>query len=239
MTNVEIATEPTQYERQLVAFDPGELKLAQSNLTHWCEAKVQAIGREKADAERNLETARKAKWTTAPWKIVISRLSRRQEFFRKIKAALDAGYLIIPDLPMTTFAIRTKRNSPIGGESTYQSTTFEQHSEALRIGSGRHVSPMPVLHERQIPVDKNGKPSTKIVYYPYGFQDVDFPMKLVHPTVLDATHRAMALKIFDEIGLVQKDTRKDPIVMGRIRSPQQYGRHVHFFIAWWMDPESL
>jgi hypothetical protein len=72
-----------------------------------------------------------------------------------------------------------------------------------------------------------------------GYDEPDFPFALVKPAVLDATQRAMALKVFDTIGVVQNDSGRDPIMVGQLLDPRGNGRLVTFFIAWWLDTSTL
>ena len=51
----------------------------------------------------------------------------------------------------------------------------------------------------------------------------------------------MGLKLFGGIGLVTGLGGRDPIVVGQFMGPKSgYSqRVVTFFIAWWLDPETL
>jgi hypothetical protein len=77
-------------------------------------------------------------------------------------------------------------------------------------------------------------------------EEIGFPVQAVKPIVLDATQRALAMKIFDSIGVVQNggaggfvQRRGDPIVVGRLIDPRGNGRMVTFFVAWWLNTKDL
>lgn len=52
--------------------------------------------------------------------------------------------------------------------------------------------------------------------------------------------RAMALNVFDQLGVVRNSVRSgDPIVVGQILDPRGGGRMATFFVAWWLDTADL
>ena len=92
---------------------------------------------------------------------------------------------------------------------------------------------------------EDGKDVERHAYEAVDYDDPDFPVVLVKPVVLDATRRAMALRIFDRIGVVT-GRKQDPIVVGEIIDPRtnlrwshRSQRRVTFFIAWWLNPDDL
>jgi hypothetical protein len=71
---------------------------------------------------------------------------------------------------------------------------------------------------------------------------MEFPLAIAHPLVMDATAAAMALKIFDRIGVVnnRNQSRGDPIVLGQITRKDGYStKTASFLIAWYLDPRTL
>jgi hypothetical protein len=68
---------------------------------------------------------------------------------------------------------------------------------------------------------------------------VDFPLQGVMPEVLRATSRAMALKLFDQLGVVLNNGGRDPIVVGQLLDPKGNSRLVTFFVAWWLNTDTL
>ena len=222
----------------LVAFSPGDLKNCQVKLSDWCKKKIAALRVEYKDLKQNYDIAKKSKWRTSGFSTAMSRTKRRMEFYKKIEAAVAEGYILIPPFPVDTFAIRVQRESPAGKvlENNY-SSGHNQKSELPPVGEGRYVSPTPLLDQDSHQDDK-GK--TVKEYWASNFMDVAFPVVLAKSTILTATHKAMALNIFDEIGLVGEHKKKDPIVVGSVLFREGYNtKRVNFFISWWLNPNTL
>jgi hypothetical protein len=159
-----------------------------------------------------------------------------------MKAALEAGYVIVPNFPIDIFAIRTKRETPIGQEKDYSWAIHDQKSERPALGEGEYFDSKPSVVHEEYTVNKDGKELTKHRYYPEAFLPVDFPVKLVHPQVLDATGRAMALKAFDELGILPSRRAKgDPMIIGQIIHKKTGGKEtrVSFLVAWWLTEDDL
>ncbi len=230
-------------EMTFAAISPLDVKMAQSDLMAWCIQKIKALRTELADQRKNLQIAQASKWRSEPWKRQIARTTARITYYDKIRKAISLGYLIIPNFPIDVFAIRTARTAPYGQMMTNQYEAFRQSAQCLPIGQGEYVSEIPEVSERTFPVhdDKTGEVKAKTHYYPKRFEPVDFPVKAVKPIILDAARRAMAHKLFDELGLVGVSKRGDPIVIGTILGPRiGYTRpRMSFFIAWWLDVEAL
>lgn len=227
----------------VMATSPAEMEGAQRSLILWCARKIQATKEELAEAKEQLEIARQNKWNTSAWSRQALKHERRGEFYRKIKSALEAGYYIVPPFPLDIFAIRTDRVNPERKDSEYRDN-HNQKALSLPEGQGRYVDPKPI---RQGYIDKRKKADGTIrdvtMYYAREFASVDFPFKLAKPEVLGATAKAMALKIFDRLGVLPAFRAADPIVCGQILYPDQprYGepKTVTFFVAWWLDTKTL
>ena len=83
-------------------------------------------------------------------------------------------------------------------------------------------------------------------YYADRFVDADFPFKLARAEIREATDKAMGLKVFDEVGVLPRTRKADPIVCGRVIDPSKPIYHrsspregVTFFVAWWLDTRVL
>lgn len=230
-------------EFQLAALTPESVQAAQSVLTEWCQAKLAAVRAEIRDLSKNYREAQKAKWRSQPWKRHIDLSQRRLDFYGKVLAALEAGYLVIPNLPLDVFAIRTARAVPLRGDTTSWGQQHQQEAQALPAGEGRYVSPRPTTSSSTNEfIDEHGKPTKKTWFFAESFQDVEFPVVGVRPQIIEATHWAAALKVFDEIGLVSTQVnvrRRDPIIVGRIRGPHRTHPGVTCFIAWWLNTRDL
>lgn len=235
---------------ELVALAPSDLLAAQTNLVMWCDGKVTAIRREADDLRENLKIAKENKWRTTGLQSALSRTEKRIPFYEKIKAAVAAGYLIVPNFPVDIFAMRVSKSAPKHEvrEGGWRAPEIPVNPEMLPAGEGRYVGPVAALNNTSYKKkDEKGQTETIIRFETAGFVDeIGFPVQAVKPVVLDATSRALALKIFDSIGVVRNggaggwvQRRGDPIVVGRLHDPRGNGRMVTFFVAWWLNTSDL
>jgi hypothetical protein len=247
MTNTNLPVRvPTVVEEDIdftvVASNPKEMEAAQRSLILWCARKIDHVKQHLADTREQYELALRAGWTALAWKRQFQRAEKRVEFYRKIKLALEAGYYIVPPFPINVFAIRTNRKTPDKMTSTDSWSSHRQSPRILPAGEGDYVSSIPQVHQRTIPME--GKPQGAKEYFAKHFLPVDFPFKLAKPAVLSETAKAMALKVFDQMGVMPDMARTaDPVVCGQILLAPEYShgpqRSVTFFVAWWLDTKTL
>lgn len=217
---------------ELVARNPQELVAAHNQMLDWVTKKVTLCEVEIVEKQHGLDAAITKHFDKKPFSAALRRAERRRDFFVKVRGAVQAGYLIVPNFWMNVFMIRTARKGPRGGgkSSTYQLT---QTTEKLPAGEGRNVNPTP-SHFAHTYTNEDGKKKT--IYTPADFEDADFPMEMANAGVVDRTGDAAALLVFDEIGIARQDG--DPFIVGRIKNPSQKS-DVSFFIAWQFDPSRL
>ena len=132
------------------------------------------------------------------------------------------------------FAIRTSRVNPSGTPTKWKGTRFEQQAQVLPAGKGRYVDAAAATDSKTETItNKEGKLVKETVYFPTDFKDVMFPMEMARPEIINATEKAMALEVFDEIGIA-RDWRAggDPMILGRILHPKRNSAAATFFIAW-------
>lgn len=230
---------PIASDVTLYATDPREMAQAQHGMVAWCQKKIDEATRQRDDFENNMQRVADAGWPreAAKWRRQVIKAQRRFEFYEKLKVALEAGYLIVPPLPFQAFAIRTKRASP-KWQSLGQHSDHEQRAEPLKAGAGHYENPFPQVNlHTDRSKDAQGKEVVEKWTSPGAFKPIDFPFALAKPEILNATTKAMALKVFDALGVLPRYRAPDPIVVGEIISPT--GNRVHFFVAWWLDPEKL
>lgn len=229
-------------DRTLVALTPADMVPAQQALTTWCDRKIAAVRVELADLETNLELATEHGWKHQSVAASIARTKKRVLYYEKIQAAVAAGYLIVPNFPIDVFAVRVRRAKQPEASASYQYDRGYKtaKAEVLPAGDGRYVDEELFTHDESYDRTKPDGKSEHVSRYTSGdYDDVDFPLTLVKPAILDATARAMALKVFDEMGTVTNQSGRDPIVVGRLRDPRGNGRCATFFVAWWLDTASL
>lgn len=226
----------------LVALTPADMAPAQAELAAWCDRKLLAVKAEQADLEANLELATKHGWKHTSVANTLHRTAKRLLYYEKLKAAVEAGYLIVPNFPIDVFAVRVRRSKQRERTAHYAYNTDykEARAELLPAGEGRYVDEE--LFTTDASYDRNtkeGKTEHVTRYVSGDYDAVDFPIAMVKPAVLEATQRAMALKVFDQVGTVTNQSGRDPIVVGRLLDPRGNGRCATFFVAWWLDTASL
>lgn len=237
---------PTVPDMELIALAPADLLAAQTDLVNWCQAKTTALHDEVAELRENVRIAKASKWRVTGLQNALKRAERRVTYYDKIKAAVEAGYLIVPNFPVDVFAVRVSRERP---RQTIYNSRWARHEaspDALPAGEGRYVNAQTVQRDESY-TDKgsNGATTEVVRLIDDAYADVAFPVQAVKPVVMDATQRAMALRIFDQIGIVHNQggiaaaRRGDPIIVGQLQDPRGNGRGVTFFIAWWLDTRQL
>lgn len=219
----------------LYATDPAQMLTAQHSLIEWCDNKLAAVGQELKEAEYLIERVRHAHLSTKPVERQIATAKRRLLFYEKIKAALQLGYYIIPPLDAQLFAVRTKKEAPDADRST-QASAYDLIAKALPVGTGEYVNPdisRSIVEHRQIGDKKVA------VYENNDFKELEFPFGLAKPQIIDATGKALQEKIFDALGCAPRYRAADPMIVGQIKHWKANQGPVHFFIAWWLDTNSL
>lgn len=222
-----------------IATHPGQLAAAQEGILAWCSRKLAEIDQTIADLQADVDMATKRKWKVSSYKGMLNRQKNMQKYYGKIVAAVQAGYYMVPNFPVDIFAIRTNRARPASEQCTNRWERFQQDSESPAIGVGHTVDAMPIVfqHEEHAPTQQD--PNKHVThYYPQEFDEVDLPVTMLKPQVLEAFDRAQALKIFDEYGVLPHRRQKgDPLVTGVIKGPGN--KRCQFMIAWWLDENSL
>lgn len=239
-TNIAVV-EPTDADKNLtlVALTPADMAPAQAALAEWCDRKIASLELEFSDLQENHEVMNRAGLSQKGIVPALNRMGKLIAYYEKIKAAVAAGYLIVPNFPIDVFAVRVKRAKQ--PEGTYESKWggFVAHPELLPAGTGRYVDDKVEFRDESFTEQIDGKEKHIRQFVTGDYNDVAFPVIAVKPTVLTATTRAMALRIFDEIGTVENRSGRDPIVVGRLIDPRGNRRVTTFFIAWWLNTADL
>jgi len=237
-------TETTQAitRQDFVALSPSEMTTAHEDMLRWAVSKVEEMKVQAFEFAAELDLAKRNGWRTRAFERHMKVAEARRRFYEKIVAALRAGYIVVPNFAMTVFAIRTAAGSPKGAPSAYKwdPPAFTQGAQrSLPAGAGSYVAPEPTLETWVEPaVGDDGKPFDRKWARPVDFDDVDFPLAVAKPQIMGATAQAMALQVFDEIGVTQEwaaSRSGDPIVLGRLLNPRQNAPSVTFFIGWYFD----
>jgi len=225
----------------LVALSPADMVPAQKDLIAWCVNKIRALVDEADEFELQQKLCLENGWKTSVVVNSLNRCVRRMRYYEKMKAALEAGYLLVPNMPVDVIAVRVNRAKQAETFSSSRWHHFAATPQAsLPAGVGRYVDDELTHRDESYAAEKNDKGETKHVTHLVSdeYDDVDFPVVAMKPVILEAAARAMALKVFDQIGMVSNEGR-DPILVGQLLDPRGNRRRSTFFIAWWVDPATL
>ncbi len=247
MSNETALALPSPQNLRLVALDPAALQNSQKQLIDWCDRKIVEVQAEVDDFDKNLQIAKASKWNTARPKAALRVALGRLTFYEKIRDALMAGYYIVPNFPCDIFAIRTGTIGPEGVSidkyENYQNRYVpnDRAEDLMPTGIGDYVNPQPAYHNSSYPVKVDDKDKHRNRLILEGWKDVDFPFVLAKPEVLTATQRAMAMKVFDTLGVCPQTKKSDPLVIGKIKAPKRgyQQKEVSFLVAWFLDTEVL
>jgi hypothetical protein len=213
---------------------------------------MSALTVERAEIQESLDSAQKHKWKTSAFKSMLSRLTQKELYYGKLLSACEAGFVIVPNMDVNVFAIRVNRSWPNwnGDEGTsansYRSASPsipDEEEQRLPVGDGNYQSPTQKFREFHSKIMKDGKEVYLARQVCNGFDQIEFPLAVAHPVVMNVVAAAMAKKIFDRIGIVprtQQRLRGDPIVLGQITRKEGYQtKTASFLIAWYVDARTL
>jgi hypothetical protein len=231
---------------ELIATDRPQLEAAHARMIEWAQQQIARCRAEQKEEKDAFTIAKAQGWAHERFRRRVAAFDQRITFYEKIEQALRAGYVIVPNLQMTVFAIRTEAKTPRGNARSGRYNTFTQSPQLLAAGDGRYVDPNPFVHtEESTRLAEKGGVVTEITQWPTGLDDeIPFPIALAKPELMERTAEAMGRLLFDEIG-VAEDTwnggtgKPDPIILGRLRNPRRNAPAISFFIGWYFDPSRL
>lgn len=225
-------------EQALVALTPAEMVPAQQHLLDWCGRKIATLKVEQKELEEHAHIARANGWKLSALTAALNRTARRITYYENMRVAVGEGFLMVPNMPIDVLAVRVNREKPPETISN-SSWGFEATPQAnLPAGEGRYVDDQVVYRDESHTTMVNGKEQLVRRFVADDYDEVDLPFRGVKPVVLDATARAMALKVFDRIGVVRNGGR-DPIIVGQLLDPRGNRRMATFFIAWYVNTADL
>lgn len=231
----------------LVARNPVEMQNAQANLKAWLTGKIGSVETDIADFKAAIEHAKQSKWGMAPLLKAKNKIVGERVFYQKLLDAVEAGYTIIPEFPIDVFAIRVTREMPT---QKPQSTTYSsspdrllsnENPDIVPTGEGEYKSPSQLVERWSDTETEGDKTVTRKWIAPTGFNDVIFPLRAARIEVMDATSEAMALKVFDRIGICPATKKADPLIIGQVlgRKSGYSQKCVNFLIAWHLNLNDL
>lgn len=263
-----VASEPlseTPPSTHLVARNPIEMEAARGDLKAWLEQRLTTLECDIVEANAALNEARKNGWATAALTSARNRAVDDETFYNKVLMAVEAGHTIIPEFPISIFAIRT------GSREKEEQLTYRGYVEPKETHLGRPARPD--CSPAGIGKYRNPEPSLQSwsgtkrkdeqgEYFPYfvrrtGYSagPISFPSQTARSPIMQATAEAMKDKVFDQFGVcfpvfATQSTRQvqtnaarpgDPLVIGqvvhkRVGSKQKV---VSFIIAWHLNLNDL
>lgn len=222
---------------QLTATIPMEMVNAQQQIITWCDLKLASLRFESAELLAATEHAKKSKWKFTTLQSQYGKSVRKISYYEKMKSALLEGYYIVPNFPIQMFAVKTKRDRPLPMQTWSYWSNKDQSPQELPETVGEYKNPAPLV-ERVSKKDADGKDISES--WATDWQDIEFPITMAKPQIMEATSRAMALKIFDQIGIMPATRNDDPVIIGQIIMKSGYTQKtVSFMIAWYLDTKVL
>jgi hypothetical protein len=106
----------------LVALDRPQLEAAHAKMIAWAKARIEKVDVDLQVEEGARDAAIEHKFVAAPFDRRIKALARSRTFYEKILAAVEAGFVIVPNFAMNVFAIRTKAAKPRSATSTWEAS---------------------------------------------------------------------------------------------------------------------
>lgn len=228
---------PLGQEMELTALLPHEMVVAQQQLITWCDGKLLIERRESKELFEATKEALKNGWKHATLKHQYKNSVKRISYYEKIKAALLQGYYIIPNFDVEVFLIRTKKEKPLSRRSARWNDIerTEQTAHDVPLGEGEYKNNRPIIVQTELD-EKN------TIYWADRWDDIQFPVNMAKPVIMEATANAMKHKIFDQFGVFPSTRKKvDPVIIGQIRmkSGPFSSKVVSFMIAWHLNTNVL
>ncbi len=232
-------TLPTKVDDlQLTATLPSEMVESQQSLIEWCEKKIAYLKVDSKELKESYLHAKKSKWKYKVLENHYRKSVKVIEFYDKMKTALMNGFYIVPNFPIQMFAIKTKKPIPSQEPSWSYWDNHEQKAQELPETVGEYQNPYPVAHKRKI--FKNDREGVQDQYYAHHWDEFEFPLTMAKPAIMEATSRAIALKIFDQIGIMPATKKDDPVIIGQIFRRNGYNtKTISFMIAWHLNTNVL
>ncbi len=222
---------------ELTATVPNDMVVAQKQLVSWCDKKLVILNHEATELKEAYEHAKKMKWKISVLYATWQRSVKSICYYVKVKMALEEGYYIVPNFPIQMFAIRTTREP--NGHSWHYWGDHQQDAQQLVVGKGDYQNPFPLCERLNLQKDGD-RTIQEAESYPVGWDDFEFPITMAKPQIMQATSRAMALKIFDRIGIMPATKNEDPVIIGQVFIKKGYTEKiVSFMIAWHLNTNVL
>lgn len=245
------APAPKPVDIEVTAEQPQEMEQCQRSLIQWAQDKLLSIGADMSELQESFDMAVKNRWKSSTLKRQLDKAKAEVCYYTKMLAAFEAGYVLVPNMPGAIFAVRTDKVCPTGAwKYSYYEASQQPARTSLPVGEGEYVARENKVREHQH-TDSAGQVIRRS-YCATDFGELEFPFAMAKPRIMEATSRAMALRLFDEFMILPKEaaprtggaqtvTRCDPIILGVIA--RRFGATVEkkasFMIAWHINTRDL
>jgi len=240
---------------QVSAQTPEEMKEANKTLVQWCNNKISQLRVDYIELEAAWKSALQKKWKHSVLQRHAEMAKKRIIFYGKIRTALMSGFYIVPNFPVQIFAIRTARTAPLKLFSTDKRCSYKPHrnktqsAQILPEGEGTYQNPFPVVeYDKDTIEDSQTKQkSVNWSHWAETWKDLEFPLAMSKPHIMEAVDKVMALKLFDEFGVIpgssmaREHSGGDPMIIARIKDPRSTysNRYISFIVTWHLDTRTL
>ena len=224
----------------VVAERPEHLAEYQASLVEWARHRLRESEAEVQDLQSSIDTAKSNGWRSDALRRQRRRAVQRVHYYEKMAGALEAGYCIVPDFPVDVIAIRTQTTSAREPcNSTWKHQDRDQTSEAPPAGEGAWMAASPKIGSYIERGARDGRETQKRHCYASDLREVELPVAFCKPTIMTSISQAMALGVFDEIGVLPARKKPDPLVVGRIYDKSRTDFVVTFIVASFIDTRDL
>lgn len=252
-----LATIPKEEQSavHLVARNPVEMQNAQADLGVWLKNKIVESKIEIKEMGTAISEARDNNWATAALTRQRNKALGRFQWYFKLLTAVESGFTIIPEFPIEVFAIRVTRTDlrapGVSREGGWGWPTIrDERPDVADVGEGEYKNPVQLVRHNEYKEVKDGKEIISRYTHASKWQDeVAFPLRAARPAVMNATAQAMALKVFDQIGICLPVSNSggtsarapDPLIIGQVLGKREgWGQKcASFIIAWHVDLRTL
>lgn len=222
--------------------DESHLSSIQDHMLGHISSRVSALEIERGEIEAGMDFSVLSGWSSSALGRRLRRVEKKLVYYSKVRSAIELGYVIVPDMWGSEFAVRTNLECPKGKWGT--SRWCAEHHGSVKascspIGEGRTVSDRCSIYtETRERVDpKTGERKSRQWFRPAEFCECEFPVAVAKPALMSATSLAMGHGVFDSFAVVTHQT--DPIILGRIIDPTRSRRVCAFLIGWFVDPREI
>jgi hypothetical protein len=245
--------EKTGNDLLVIASQPQELADGQSALIARVKEKEIEAQTDLSEAEILIDRCQKAHLGIERPKRFKKRAESRLLYLSKMREALESGYVIMPNFPGTTIAVRVKKSKPnnrarfASSEWRAENAVPDVAAEILPTGEGSYVNPTPKIYSEGWTEGEGDKKVDKAIAYATAFEEeLALPADFLKPSIIEMTSLAMNRKLFDEIAVIDgvprsrnafvnnNSSKGDPLVVGVILDRVNRKR-MSFLIAWFVD----